>query len=173
MKLIVALGLMVFLWIFPNQFLLAQTKVYVIISKECPICQYMGKDLEKINNTYGEQAELFLVFPFKNSNIKKASLYKSQFGLSNFKILMDVDQNISRKLGATVTPEAIVMINNEEVIYRGRVNDGYQIAGRKKHNPSKRDLNEAIWNSLNSKPIAKPWPAAVGCYVTYQKQHSK
>ena len=146
-------------------------KVYVIISEECPICQYMGPELATINEYYGAQAELYLVFPFRNTNIKDASLFKKEFGLSAFTVLLDEDQSISKKLGAKVTPEAIIVNNQNEVIYRGRINDSYLAPGRRKHSAGRRDLQIAISNALNDKPIKSPWPKAIGCFVTYKKTY--
>lgn len=142
-------------------------KVYIIISEECPICQFMGPELGNINEYFGDQADLYLVFPFRNTNIKEASLYKREFGLSAFEVLMDADQSISKGLGATITPEAIVVNEKDEIIYRGRINDTYLSPGRRKHSAGRRDLQIAISNAINDKPIEPTWPNAVGCYITF------
>lgn len=147
----------------------ADIKVYIIISEECPICQYMGPELANINEYYGDKAELYLVFPFKNSNIKKASLFKKEFGLSKFTILLDEDQSISNQLEAKITPEAIVINSQDEVVYRGRINDAYISPGRRKHSAGRRDLQIAISNALKGKPVKAPWPKAVGCFITYKQ----
>lgn len=146
----------------------ADIKVYIIISEECPICQFMGPELASINNYYGDKADLYLVFPFKNSNIKKASLFKKEFGLSAFTILLDEDQSIARELDAKVTPEAIVVNSQDEVVYRGRINDTYISPGRRKHAAGRRDLQIAIGKALKEMPIKSPWPVAVGCFITYK-----
>lgn len=146
----------------------ADIKVYIIISEECPICQYMGPELANINEYYGDKAELYLVFPFKNSNIKKASLFKKEFGLSAFTILLDEDQSISKQLEAKITPEAIVVNSQNEVIYRGRINDAYLSPGRRKHSAGRRDLQIAIGKALKEETVKSPWPTAVGCFITYK-----
>ena len=82
---------------------------------------------------------------------------------------MDKDQKIAKQLGAKVTPEAIILNDLGEVIYRGRISDTYQAIGRRKHSAGRKDLRVAIYQALNDKPIDKPWPKAIGCLVTYKK----
>lgn len=147
----------------------AKPKVYVIVSEECPICIYMSKPLIEIYEKYKSKVEFKLVFPSYLSNYKTMQLYKKKYNLNDIPGYLDEDQALSKKLGATVTPEAIVENEKGIVVYRGRINDAYYAPGRLRHAANKHDLADAIEALLNRKAIAAPWPKAVGCYITYVK----
>jgi hypothetical protein len=147
----------------------AKPKVYVVISEECPICIYMSKPLNEIFEKYKSKVDFQLVFPLSLSNYKTMQLYKKKYNLSNIPGYLDEDQSLSKKLGATVTPEAIVENEKGVIVYRGRINDAYYSPGRLRHAANKNDLIDVIEAVLNRKSIATPWPKAVGCYITYIK----
>lgn len=140
--------------------------VYVFIAEECPICNYMGKPLKAIVDKYGERVSFHAVYPVKNSNYKTAQLFKEQYGLQVFETLLDREQEITRRLGATVTPEVVVTDSNDEVLYRGRINSAYYAPGKMKHSAIKDDLDEVLASLLSGKKVSQPWPSATGCYIT-------
>ena len=47
-----------------------------------------------------------------------------------FPILLDPDQRVARQAGVRVTPEAVVLASDGQVLYRGRINDLYTPDGR-------------------------------------------
>ncbi len=140
--------------------------VYVFIGEECPVCNFMGKPLRLIYEKYKEQADFHLVFPLKNSNYKTSQLFKEQYGLLAFETILDKDQKITKHLGASVTPEAIITNKAGEVTYRGRINSAYYAPGKMKHSSIKDDLDLALASLLKGQQVATPWPLPVGCYIT-------
>jgi hypothetical protein len=140
--------------------------VYVFIGEECPICNYMGKPLSLIAEKYKDDVAFHAVFPVKNSNYKTARLFQEQYGLLSFETLLDKDQQLAKKLGATVTPQAVVTNEAGEVVYSGRINNAYYAPGKMKHSSIKNELDEALALLTSGNQVPTPWPSAIGCYIT-------
>jgi thiol-disulfide isomerase/thioredoxin len=140
--------------------------VYVFIAEECPICNYMGKPLSDLAKKYEGTVSFHAVFPTKNSNYKTAQLFKEQYALMSYETLLDKDQAWTRKLGATITPEAVITDNAGEILYRGRINNAYYAPGKMKHSSIRPELEDALETLASGKNITQPWPPAIGCYIT-------
>ena len=140
--------------------------VYVFIAEECPICNYMGKPLSELAKKYEGTVSFHAVFPTKNSNYKTAQLFKEQYGMMSFETLLDKDQAWTRKLGASITPEAVITDNTGEILYRGRINNAYYAPGKMKHSSIRPELEDALEMLTSGKKITQPWPPAIGCYIT-------
>lgn len=144
--------------------------VYIVVFEDCPICIYMSKSLKEIHQEYSKEFNFKLIFPHQLSNYKTAQIFKEKYGLKDFETIVDEDQSLSKKLGATITPEAIVMDNKNQIIYRGRINDSYYAPGRIKHASREHDLKNVLNAIVSNLPINEKWNKAVGCYITYEKK---
>jgi len=144
-------------------------KVYVVIAEDCPICNYMGRTLSDVAETYKDKVEFYAVFPVKRSNYKTINAFKKKYNLEAFESILDSDQLIVRKYNATVTPEVIIADASDNILYRGRVNDAYTAPGKRKMKHPSRELERNILSALNGNPINEPWPEAIGCFITFNK----
>lgn len=115
---------------------------------------------------YESSVDFHAVFPLKNSNYKTTQLFKQQYDMLSFETLLDKDQSLTKKLGASVTPEVVVTDHQGVIHYRGRINSAYYAPGKMKHSSIKDDLDEALASLLAGKSVPKPWPLPVGCYIT-------
>jgi hypothetical protein len=141
-------------------------QVFIFLYEDCPISIYMTTYLKKIAQTYSDRIELNYVYPNALSNYKTIMTFQNKYGIENGKIILDEGQIYTKKLGATITPEAIIVLN-ETIIYKGRINDGYASFGKRRAKPTVHDLQNAILYSLEkNRNQIKNWPAAVGCYIT-------
>jgi hypothetical protein len=71
---------------------------------------------------------------------------------------------LAKFTGATVTPEAAVVVN-EKVVYHGRIDDRYVELGVERPSPTTHDLADALIAVLAGKPVARPNTPAVGCFI--------
>jgi thiol-disulfide isomerase/thioredoxin len=140
--------------------------VYVFVAEECPVCNYISKSLKKISEEYNENVEFVAVFPQKMSSYKTSSLFKRKYGLDNYKIQLDHELIITKKYNAAVTPEVVVVDENGNVLYQGRINNSYAAPGRMRHGRVTEDLDIALQKIIEGQPIPKPWPDPIGCYIT-------
>lgn len=140
--------------------------VYVFIGEECPVCNYMGNPLSGIAGRYEDRVSFHAVFPLKNSTYKTAQLFKHKYKMLSYETLLDKGQVWTKKLGATVTPEAVITDGQGEIYYRGRINSAYYAPGKMKHSSIRDDLEEALKTVLSGATVPIPWPPPVGCYIT-------
>jgi len=61
------------------------------------------------------------------------------------------------------------------VVYHGRIDDRIVALGKRRVEPTTRDLREALDAMLEGKPVPTPVTKAVGCYlpVNESKQHEQ
>ena len=161
-----SLFLVFFCCLLTNSLRSQEWHVYVFMAEECPVCNYMGKPLQELAVKFQSAVTFHAVFPLKNSNYKTTHLFKEKYGLLLFETILDKDLALTKKLGATVTPEAVITDELGNVYYRGRINSAYYAPGKMKHSAIKNDLDEALSSLLSGHDPARPWPTAIGCFIT-------
>ena len=140
--------------------------VYLFMAEECPICNYIAKTIRSASIEYKDEVSFIGVFPQQKSHYGSAGKFKKKYGLDLMKIEIDTDQRITKKFDATVTPEVVVTDVDGTILYQGRVNNSYASPGRMRHGKVKEDLLDAIELILSGRPVPKPWPTPLGCYIT-------
>ncbi len=149
-----------------NQSFAQKKQVLVFIYEDCPISIYMTKDLSEMFDIYKKDFDFKAVFPNALSNYKTASIFLEKYKLNGFELIIDEDQSLTNKYGATITPEAIVLNEQDEILFRGRINDGYFDIGKKKSKPSDFTLRKSLDKIFEDKKVSEPWPIAKGCFIT-------
>jgi hypothetical protein len=144
--------------------------VYAFVAEDCPISIFMASSLKSVADRYADKINFYLVFPFSTSNNKTAAAFKTKNQLTQFVTKIDKNQRITKKLGATVTPEVVITGADETILYQGRINDAYLEPGKRKHIYTNNDLATALENITNDKEMPKPWRRAVGCYITKENE---
>ncbi len=143
-----------------------ELKVYVFFAEECPISIYMTQPHREVAKQHQDKIQYYAVFPQQKSHLKSAILFKEEYGLDNFEIIMDRKQVVTQELSASVTPEAIVTNTEGEILYRGRISNAYSAPGKMKHGKRTNELITIIEQLQSGKTIPQPWENAVGCYIT-------
>ena len=141
--------------------------VFVFVSEECPVCIYMSKNLNQLQEKYGEKVNFTLVFSQKNSTYKTIHLFKQKYHLLDYKSKLDSDQSFAKKMGASVTPEVFVLDRLGVKYYQGRVDNSYYAQGKIKRSGYINDLDQALDLALQNKKTPLPWGAPIGCYITF------
>lgn len=143
-----------------------KVSVYAFVAEDCPISIFMASSLKSVADIYAAKVNFYLVFPFSTSTNKTATAFKTKNQLTQFITKVDKEQRITKKLGATVTPEVVITGTDETILYQGRINDAYAQPGKRKHIYTSNDLAAALENISNGREMPKPWKHAVGCYIT-------
>lgn len=148
------------------QFVGAQPKyqVYVFYSETCPICQYQVKELKRNIAEYSDFATFTLVFPSKLSTDKKVEDFQEKYGLS-LPFKLDADLKLTRKLGATITPEVFIVNEKEEVVYQGLMDNSYAKIGKRRTIVTQFQLYDNLKALQNNQPLAYVSTNAVGCII--------
>ena len=141
-------------------------QVFIFLSDECLISQYYVQTLDSIHEHYSSDSIEFLgVFPNESTSVADIDTFKQIFGLE-FTMIKDEEQSITRKWGATVTPEVIVAkMKDESILYKGRIDDAYFRVGKKRTVKTTSELRDVLFSLKNNQPIHTQSQQAIGCFI--------
>ena len=145
-------------------------KVLVIIfmCNHCPYVKATLKRLIEIQKDYADKGVQLvginpndeITYPEDSfDNMKKVAREK---GIP-FPYLMDQTQEIARKYNAVCTPDIFVYGPERKLLYRGRIDDNWQVEEAVK----KKDLRQAIDAVLNNKPVPAEQYPSMGCSIKW------
>ena len=154
-------------------FLLDDEKCAVIIFTltDCPVANQYAPEIQRIVTAYGTpKVRFYLAYPDADLKPEQIRKHIKDFAYKNIVPLQDQKQRLANATGATVTPEAVVVLKDGTIAYRGRIDDRVAELGKIRHQPIERDLRAALDSILAGKPIAKSRTEAIGCYIANTKK---
>ena len=147
----------------------AKAIVFVFVSNECPIANRYAPEIERLHKRYASNQIAFILVHSDPSETQQAiDKHTRDYGFS-CKVVRDADQQLARKAGATVTPEAAVFLPDGKRVYRGRIDNRYAAFGKARPEPTERDLQAALDAIVQGKPVRKSETRAIGCYIPFPK----
>lgn len=143
----------------------ARATVLLFSAIDCPISNSYAPEINRLMAQFkAHNMEFFLVYPDGDTDRRKARQHASDFGYK-CPLMLDGKQEMARRFGASVTPEAIVLSPQGKVLYRGRIDDRYVTWGRKRAQPSRRELFDALQAiARGRRPVTASAPA-IGCFI--------
>src|SRR5262249_31807846 len=85
-------------------------------------------------------------------------------------VLLDPAHVLVKKTGVTIAPEVAVVGPDHKILYRGRIDDWYVTYGKRRAEPTQRDLRNALDAIVQGKTVATPTTTAIGCYLPEAKK---
>ena len=142
----------------------------VFIATDCPIANSFQPELKRLQKTYSEQGVRFvMIHPYAETTADQARQHVADYSIAA-PVVIDTNQSISRRVNATVTPQAFVFARGQSLpVYQGRIDDTYATYGRKRQKATSRDLANALKAVVHGRPIANAKTDAVGCIISYDK----
>src|SRR5262249_20738965 len=147
---------------------LAPSNVCVIVftMTECPLVQRYWPRLKELAAEYKEQGVRFLALnESPDDSIKDVAYQSLAYGV-DFPVGKDFDGRCAHALGATRTPEVVVLDTERTIRYRGRVNNQFRLGGAKPTS-DREDLKEAIDDVLADRKVRVKETLAEGCAITF------
>lgn len=142
--------------------------VVVFTSHECPIANAYAPTLARIADDCAERpVRMFFVHVDPDLGAEPARAHRDEYELPGT-VLLDPRHVLANALGATTTPEAVVLragADGAVVAYRGRIDDQWRGLGTRAPAASTHDLRDAIDAALRGEDVPEPHPAAVGCLL--------
>jgi hypothetical protein len=134
-------------------------EVVVFLGAECPLARLYVPRLNELAARYPE-----VRFRAVNASQQDSPAEVAQFGtLLRFPYEKD-DGTLARRLSATRSPEAFLLVNGR-IVYQGRIDDQYT-PGTNRGSPTRRDLEEALTEILAGQPVSISKTPAVGCHLS-------
>lgn len=139
--------------------------VTIFARSDCPISNRYAPELKRLYSQYASQGIRFYHIYVDQSQAAdeiRAHLAEYEYPFDG---LWDENHQFVRVTGATVTPEAVVLDAQGEMIYRGRIDDQYADFGIARSEPTTRELDDVLAALVEGKQVAFATTEAVGCYI--------
>ncbi len=140
--------------------------VYIFTTTDCPVSNRYAPEVRRIVESFAPRGVVFrLVYPARTDTSAAIREHMTAFSYAGaLDALRDLDLALVRFSGATITPEAVVIVNGA-VAYRGRIDDRVVDLGVDRTEPTVHDLSDALSAILAGEPVTHPVTRAVGCYI--------
>ena len=151
--------------------LVAGEKKAVLLFFVSPFCSTTRPFMPEINAIaadYGDRVAVSLVHSDPEITVEVALQHADMSGVKA-RVVVDKEQKLARQVGAAVTPEAVLLSPEGEVLYKGRINDLYLGPTKRQRAATTKDLREALDAVLTGTPVAAPQPEAQGCKISGMK----
>jgi AhpC/TSA family len=150
---------------YPLDFKDARAVVFVFTCVDCPVANYYSSEINAIVKDFaGKPVRFYLVHADPELTPAEAAKHADTYKLTP-PILIDAKHRLVKLTGATITPEAAVVLPDGTIAYRGRIDDIYPELGRRRAAPNRRDLRDAISAVLAGEAVNESRTKAVGCYI--------
>lgn len=141
-----------------------EVRVSLFLATECPISNRYVPELNRLAAEFaGRGVQIAALFPEPNLAAVRLAQWRDDFKPA-FPIAIDAEAREARRLGATVTPEAVVTID-AQVVYRGRIDDRYVSWGKSRPAPTRRDVVLVLEQLLRGERPPLVTTKAWGCVI--------
>lgn len=138
----------------------AKAVVFLFLSTECPVSHAYTPRLIALAREYAPRGvHWFGVNANYQESVGRVLRDAEERGFP-FPIVKDRDCRLTDRLGARMTPEAVVLDGTGRIRYRGRIDDEKDAAKVRSH-----DLRAALTALLAGKPVPRAETVAFGCAI--------
>lgn len=137
--------------------------VLVFYWQDCPVSNSYVPELNRIAASHTNFA-FYIVQVDPELRRAAAREHARKFDL-RLPVLLDPHHRLVKLAKATVTPEAVVIGKNEQILYRGRIDDRYAALEKMRSAATEHDLIEALDTLGAGKPLKKTETTAIGCMI--------
>jgi peroxiredoxin len=139
--------------------------VVVFLGTECPVSNLFLPVLADLHHNYQSKGVAFVgINANSQDGLERIAAHARQHAIP-FPIVKDAGNRIADQFGARRTPEAFLLDRSAKVLYQGRIDDQFGVGYSRPGKPMRRDLAEAIDETLASKPVSIPATTASGCVI--------
>jgi len=159
---------------------IGQDKIVVLafLGTECPLATLYTPRLVELDEQYGTRGVVFVgVNSNRQDSVTEIAAYVRRHKVS-FPMLKDLRQQIADAVGATRTPQIVVLDAERRIRYRGRIDDqfGFVKSDRnrnyQKPEAEHNDLTDALDTLLAGKEVVRTETELAGCLIGRDRQPS-
>ena len=144
------------------------------VTQDCPVSNYYSHEIRRICDSYQSKGvTCSLVYVDPTVTDAEAKKHAAEYGHGDYPKIVDREHLLVKEAGADVTPEAVVVLQNETIAYRGRIDNFYADFGKPRRVVTEHDLRDALDAVLAGKTVEKPSTKPVGCYIPDLKFYRK
>jgi hypothetical protein len=135
---------------------------FAFLHHACPLAQEYGPVLNSLAGEFAGKGIRFVGVVCEVDDTGEVEDYRREFGIT-FPIRLDTDFTLAEALGATVTPEVVLVDRDRVIRYAGRIDDRYKVRGVMSPGDPNPELRSAILDLLAGREIREPQTEAAGC----------
>lgn len=143
----------------------AKATVFIFVATDCPNSNSYAPVLARLYREYsGRGVNFFGVYSDPAENAASVRKHDADFAIP-YPALLDPRQTLARETGARSTPEVVIVGQDGQQLYRGRVDNRFIAPGKTRYQATENDLDEAIAAILDGKPAPHPVTRTIGCAI--------
>jgi AhpC/TSA family len=142
-----------------------ETKATVLffLMQGCPNSNGYAPEIKRICDTYEpKKVAAFIVHADPDMSVEDARKHAKDFSLP-CPVLLDPYQRLVEYTGVTTAPEVAVLSPEGRILYKGRIDDLFVDFGKRRPEPTRRDLREALDAIIAGKEVKTSTTKAIGC----------
>lgn len=137
----------------------------IFIARDCPISNAYALELARLDRDFTPRGVAFRFVYEDTKSLADAKKHARDFGLPGA-ISIDPKGALAKSVGATVTPEAVVVTSSGAIVYRGRISDLYADYGKRRRAATTHDLRDALSGALQKNASTRlVTTKAIGCFI--------
>lgn len=139
--------------------------VLFFVLPDCPISNAYAPEIQRIATEYGaKNVASYIVYVDRDLTVADAQKHALDYGWTS-PVVCDKRGELVKMTGVRVAPEVAVLGPDGKLRYRGRIDNLYADYGKRRAQPTERDLRDALDAVLAGKPAPKETTKAIGCYI--------
>jgi hypothetical protein len=143
----------------------AKANVFLFVRTDCPVTNRYAPELKRVAARFSPKGVRFwLVYPDRSESADSIRKHIETYGFPGTPV-RDPGRAVERYAKATVAPEAAVFDAQGQLRYHGRIDDRWISYGKSRQEASRHDLEVAISEVLEGRPVSMPETKAIGCYL--------
>jgi hypothetical protein len=139
-------------------------RLFVFLSPECPICQNYTRTLNRLNKQYTGSIEVDGIIPGKTWTATDINAFAAKYHIL-YPLWMDRSLSLAHYLQASATPEVILLTADNDLIYKGAIDNWFKSLGKSRSAPTQNYLQDAIDQALRHAAPAIKRTTPVGCLI--------
>lgn len=138
-------------------------RVLFFLMTDCPIANLYAPEIGRFLGEYeSKKVSVSIVYVDTGITAEAAKHHGKEYKLPSNSVL-DPSHSLAKAVGATVSPEAVVLDAKGSVVYSGRIDDRVVDYGKVRTKPTRQDLRMAVDQLLQGKRVEKSRTKAIGC----------
>ncbi len=139
--------------------------VFIFILGDCPISNRYQPTIRRLAKEFQAVGIRFhLVHADPETTVEAARQHAREYQIES-PIYLDPGHQLVTHLGATVSPEVVVINAENQKVYQGRIDNLYFKLGRKRTQVTQHDLKDALRALRSGQTIPNARTQAIGCYI--------
>ena len=155
-----------------SQYTSSQWLLLVYLGTDCPISQKYTTTIQQIADGYSAQGVVVAgIFPQPGTTTQQMVQFTGHYQLK-IPCFTDPTQQLTNTLKATITPEAVLLSPDGQVVYQGAIDNWYYALGKYRPKATEHYLTTALNQAIAGQAVTQAHIPAVGCFINQARQHN-